>query len=399
MRGVGRPERTKSSRMMKRCAALIVTSVAALGSVVATVRAEEGKAPAKPAVAKAKETSAYSGILEGDPRGVADLTVCSQNLKLFGNLSAVSKKNAKYTAKVHEAKIEDLAERFASVKCDVIALQEIISKDEADGEQALKPLIERLKVITSRRYTARVGPPAEGGMGLGFLIAEDRATIVNTLAYARVELPKLVAKQRPRMFSRTPLELQLSVKSRHDDQVKIVSIINFHMKSKRGGEGDPTGLEWETYRMEMAEAFRRILEVRHRQSFASSQSILVVLGDRNSNFDVASARILEGSLRLSDFQMGGGCRLSKRGFPACQVGVEKPRRLFSVLTGNRDVFALPGTFSYKGEYSWLDDILMPAESLPFAWQNPTEDGRYASGVVYEPKGASDHAMVWMKLNW
>lgn len=349
--------------------------------------------------AKSKPTATTIGLVAPDPRGSSDLTVCSQNLKLLGTFASAKTKNVKYTTKQHENKIEDLVERFAHAKCDVIGLQEIISASAAEGETALKPIIDGLKAATSRTFEARVGPPAEGGMGLGFLVATDRATVLNTLAYSRVELPKLVAKQRPRLFSRTPLELQLSVKARNDEVTKVVSIVNFHLKSKRGGEGDPTGLEWETYRMEMAEAFRRIIEVRHQQAFASNKSILVVLGDRNSNFDVASARILEGSLTLSSFQADGGCRLTKRGFPVCRAGVEQPKRLFSVLTANRGVFSLPGTFEYKGQYSWLDDILLPAESLPFAWVNPSREGDYDTGVVYEPKGASDHAMVWVKLNW
>ena len=151
--------------------------------------------------------------------------------------------------------------------------------------------------------------------------------------------------------------------------------------------------------MEMTEALRRILEARHETSFASGESILVVLGDRNSNFDVASARILEGALTLGSFTSGGPCRLSKRGVPLCKTGSELPRKLFSVVTSNKDAMPQAGTFSYKGEYSWLDDILMPAESLPYAWMTPYSEGAYNAGVLYTPKDASDHAMVYVKLNW
>jgi hypothetical protein len=63
------------------------------------------------------------------------------------------------------------------------------------------------------------------------------------------------------------------------------------------------------------------------------------------------------------------------------------------------VLALPGTFEYKGEYSWLDDILMPAESLVYVWKSAYSDSKYSSGVLYKPKEASDHAMVYTKLNW
>jgi predicted extracellular nuclease len=180
---------------------------------------------------------------------------------------------------------------------------------------------------------------------------------------------------------------------------KIVAIVNFHFKSKRGGEGDPAGLEYETLRMQMAEALRRIVENRHAQSFANGATILVVLGDRNSHFDTASARILEGILTLNEFQRSGKCRLSKRGVPLCQAETRVSQKLFSVLTTDRQASKQPGTFVYKGEFSWLDDILLPAEALPFARSRDAVEGDYDAGVVYKPATASDHAMVYVRLNW
>ena len=151
--------------------------------------------------------------------------------------------------------------------------------------------------------------------------------------------------------------------------------------------------------MEMSEGLRRVLEMRHKDAFASGESILVALGDRNSNFDVASARILEGSLSLSSFGEKGPCRLSKRGVPLCVAESELPRRLFSVLTSNAASTTYPGTYLYKGEYSWLDDIIMPAESLRYAWQTAFSEGVYGSGLIATPEEASDHALVYVALNW
>lgn len=339
------------------------------------------------------------GLLEPDPRGKSDLTLCSQNLKLFGTLGAMQRRDSKLTAKSYALKKQQLVERFVTAKCDVIGVQEVVGGNPAETEAAMKELVDELRQQTNRFFEYRVAPPAEGKMTIGFLVAADRAEILHTLSYSRVELPRIQKKQRPRLFSRTPLEVQLAVKSRDGDLEKSVSVINFHFKSKRGGEGDPTGLEWETYRMEMAEALRRIVEIRHKDSFASGRSLLFLMGDRNSNFDVATARILEGSLTLSSFSEKGPCRLSKRAVPLCKLGAESPRRLFSVLTTDEGLRSRPGTFEYRGEYSWLDDIAAPAETLPCAWRTPFSEGDYDSGVVYEPKGASDHALVYVRLNW
>jgi hypothetical protein len=320
-------------------------------------------------------------------------------LKLFGSLAVMQRRDSKLTMKTYAVKKSELVERFVAAKCDVIGVQEVLGSDAAELDSAMKELVNELRSQTNRIFQFRVAPPAEGKMTIGFLVADDRAEILHTLSYSRVELPRIQKKQRPRLFSRTPLEIQLAVKSRESDVVKTVSIINFHFKSKRGGEGDPTGLEWETYRMEMAEALRRIVEIRHKDAFASGRSLLLLLGDRNSNFDVATARILEGSLNLASFSENGACRLSKRAVPLCKSGAELPRRLFSVLTTDDGLKSRPGTFEYKGEYSWLDEIAAPAETLPYAWQTPFSEGDYDSGVVYEPKSASDHALVYVRLNW
>jgi hypothetical protein len=363
--------------------------------IVGSVQAEEPAQEAK----NGAEDKAVKSVLVADPRGEPDLTVCSQNLKLFGTLETLKQKIAGYSADEHRLKVQALIRRFVSTGCDVIAVQEVMGRNQEAVDAGLQELADKLRKSTNRFFRIRSAPPAEGGMTLGFLVAEDRAAIVNTLSYAKIELPKLVAKQKPRLFPRTPLEIQLIANSRESNLAKPISIVNFHFKSKRGGEDDPTGLEWETYRMEMSEAIRRIVERRHKQAFASGDSILMLVGDRNSNFDVASARILDGTLNLSSFQADGGCRLSKRGVPLCKSGASLPRRLFSVLTSNKSAFILPGTFSYKGEYSWLDEILMPAESLPFAWKSAFLESQYDSGVVYSPKDASDHALVYVKLNW
>jgi hypothetical protein len=70
-----------------------------------------------------------------------------------------------------------------------------------------------------------------------------------------------------------------------------------------------------------------------------------------------------------------------------------------VLTANAASTTYPGTYLYKGEYSWLDDIIMPAESLRYAWQTAFSEGVYGSGLIATPEEASDHALVYVTLNW
>jgi hypothetical protein len=252
--------------------------------------------------------------------------------------------------------------------------------------------------VSNRFFDIRVAPSNDKKLRVGFLVARDRADVLSTLSYARVELPKIAENQKPREFARGPYEIQLQVKPRGESNSKKVTLVTFHFKSRRSVNADPVALEWETYRMEMAEAVRRIVENRHNASFRSGESILVLLGDRNSNFDTASARLLQGRLTLKHFQEGV-CRLSKRGVPLCQGGNVRPQVLFSAFESDRSFYGMRGTYRYKDVYSWLDDILLPAESLRYGWRTFSSEGDFDSGVISLPEEASDHGLVYLRLNW
>ncbi len=338
-------------------------------------------------------------VTAGDPRGAAELTVCSQNLNNYGSLGKMKARLPGMTAEGAQEKESALIARFLTAGCDVIALQELIAENEEAGEIVLKKFADQLRFKSGRFFQPVVGPSNDRLLRNAFLFAQDRAELLHSTSYYRVELPRISPAQKPRYFSRGPLEIQLNVKGKDDAPAKVVSLVDFHFKSKAGSKTDATGLEWETYRMEMSEALRRVVENRYARAFASGETILLLLGDRNSNFDSASAKILDGSLPLKLFQDEAPCRLSKRGVPLCQAETMLPQRLFSVLTGDSKTRLQPGTLQYKNVYSWIDDILMPAESLPFAWREANSEGHYQSGIVYRPTAASDHALVYVTLNW
>jgi hypothetical protein len=334
-----------------------------------------------------------------DPRGRPELTICNQNLENYGRFSDVRGRNPSLTMDEFKEKETALVRRFVRQRCDIIAVEEVIGKDEIVARKALQGLADKIRESNNRFFDVVVGPTNDPRLRVGFLVAKDRAEIQNKVSYVKTELPRISEQQKPRLFARGPLEVQVRVRGQDGTFDKLVSIVAFHFKSKVGAVGDPVALEYETYRMEMAEGLRRIVENRHEQSFGTGETILVLLGDRNSNFDAASAKILEGLLTLRQFQSDGSCRLSKRGVPLCKAASAINQRLFSVLTGDPETKQQPGTFAYKGVYSWLDDILMPAESLRYAWKEYDSDGNYSSGVVYAPAEASDHAMPWVTLNW
>jgi endonuclease/exonuclease/phosphatase family metal-dependent hydrolase len=334
-----------------------------------------------------------------DPRGKVDLTICSQNLENLASSGIENVRFEKLTDGNYREKVEALINRFEDKRCDVIAVQEVVGKQELKAKSALTDLALLLRERVGRTFDTLVAPGNDTPARVGFLYARDQVEILNTLSFSRVELPKIAEKQKPRFFTRSPLEVQMKVKGREEAESKIITFVNIHFKSKSGGQDDPALLEWETQRMEMAEALRRIILNRHKESYSTAKTLLVVLGDRNANWDVATAKILEGRLALRNFQEGGGCRLSKRGLPLCITGKESGQTLFSVLTTDPQTKLLGGSYVYRGVNSWIDDILMPQPTLRFALTKYDEDGDYNSGTYQQYPEASDHHMIYVRLNW
>jgi hypothetical protein len=152
--------------------------------------------------------------------------------------------------------------------------------------------------------------------------------------------------------------------------------------------------------MEMAEGLRRVVLQKYKEDLLRDSKPIIILGDRNSHLDSASARILEDRLRLSDFMVKSGvCRLSSKGVPLCRGGVGRGQRFASVLTTDPELRNLEGSHVYRGHGSWLDDILISTTSLRLARTDISREGDYDSGVIYEPSEASDHALVFTRLNW
>ena len=68
----------------------------------------------------------------GDPRGVPDLIICSQNLKLFGTFDTMSRANPGFTRPTYDQKVADLVACFWGAKCEIVAVQEVIGKTPID---------------------------------------------------------------------------------------------------------------------------------------------------------------------------------------------------------------------------------------------------------------------------
>lgn len=320
------------------------------------------------------------------------------------------------THQEREQKILALTKRFAQAKCDIIGVQEVLGKSERESLEALYELTEQLHALTGERYVPYTGPSRDRTLRLGYLVKRDLFTVKALRSYAQISLPKLNTRQKPRGFSRGPLELTVM----HDKTPLEITTINFHLKSKAYDNYDGAKLRWESVRMEQAQALKDIALGFHSSGFRDNNFFLALLGDRNSHYESASGKILSGKISLQNFQQNSttnaACRVSRSGVPLCSKPVETPPYFISVITDNPATAALHGTYSLgkksadtsidetlqippdRNKIRWLDDILIPRGDLSFAEQAPNAIHRYSSGILYQYPEASDHALIWVAID-
>lgn len=295
----------------------------------------------------------------------SQITICSQNLNNFGLPGAVGIRSPKTISTLTERKTA-LVDRFQNARCDIVAVQELLGRDFEEAQEALGSLAEEWSSREGQQFQVVVGETNAALLHLGFIIDTRLGSIEGSYSFRELEIPSL--HRRPRSFLRGPFQILLSNKG------VVLNLITFHFKSRGGW--DPAGLKWETFRMEMAEALHKVAS-----SALSSGAIVILLGDRNSDASSASAAILRGNYSLSDFQKGQ-CKVLDDGAVDCEV--RESEDFTSLITPQSSI----ATYHYKNSSHWFDDIVISKDAI---------QGVVDSGVLSEPRKASDHSLVFAEV--
>lgn len=315
-----------------------------------------------------------------------NVVVCSQNLMNFGSERGPLMRDLRATL---------LSERIAKPNCDIVAVQEITAKRFDHARNICKTLTDKLREVTFQGWECILGDTEEGPHRLAFVWKSRNIDLIDSYSYKNVEIPRLSKIDKVTTFQRVPLEATFRLKFKNGS--RTISLVNIHLKSKAGGQNDPTGFKWEIMRMEQAEAVRRL--VVERLLNKPTKHPVLILGDRNSDFDSPTAKILEGSLILKDFADKAPCRIAKHLVPVCMKDVPRPPVFVSVVTKDPALKAVGGTFKHGKRLQFLDDILIDTNHLVLVQKRRYSTREFNSGILFEPKEASDHALVWTRLEF
>lgn len=321
-----------------------------------------------------------------------ELRVCSQNLSRFGERS---RKGARYKDKKI---VDSLIERVSEAKCDVIALQEVYGKTQREAQGTLKNLREALQKETGTEYLQFVGASNDPYIRNGFFLALGSAEVVAFKSFANYNLPLLRKYGSNHKFSRGPLLLHLRVSKKERTRRRELLVLNLHFKSKYNSWKDPAKIQYEDLRMEMAEAVREIAFGALAQS--AKDAILLIVGDRNSSVDAASAQILYGTYQLNDFSHQGVCALDKKLRANCKKGFkERKQALRSLFSPNGKVlFPQYASYQYQKHYYLYDDIVTRSKDRRYFLG---EGKKLMAGLIGRfGKGEElDHRMAWAEVNF
>lgn len=310
------------------------------------------------------------------------LTICSQNLSRFGETKKKGESRKEQRA--------ELVERMLNASCEIVALQEVYGEDEKEAERNIKDLASSYSSVLNKKVDYYLGKTKDPYIRNGFLVVNSDLEFLDLKDYLSVPLERLSALGPIGRFIRAPIALEL----RDRKSLKKYFVLNIHFKSKSFGFKDHSGYNFEPLRMEMAETTRDILFKEVRNS--KEKTVFVVLGDRNADYNEASAEILSGKRELDDF-VTNNCSLTSELVANCnniEVRTEKVIPLFATKKRESLNSRELGSYLYKKKIELIDEIYILPEDLNLV---KNKNKQFAIGVEGAFFKGSDHKLVWAEF--
>ena len=315
--------------------------------------------------------------------GVPALRICTQNLNRFG--AKQGRKSNKGTDKQKDF----LVERMAAARCVIIALQEVWGETKGQAEKTMGLLASGLRQRTGKTFEAYLGETLDKEIRNGFLVAHDAGRVSEVRQYLRNPLPRLQTLGPAGNYMRGPLgilvELQPPSVRSH------LFVVTMHFKSKAGSWKDPSNTQFEALRMEMAAGLLR--DVGRDLQKMPPETVLVVLGDTNSDYDSAAIDVLEGERSIDDFSIERRCTLNSKLQSVCSNAQNQPQlvRLFEPYADGR---TFRGSYKFGKRWLLLDNVFVRPDDIHLFKRS---DGSLASGLEGRIYKGSDHKLVWAEI--
>ncbi len=305
-----------------------------------------------------------------------ELRVCTQNGQRLGESKS-------------EQSLAQLSQRIIDSRCDIIAVQELEGGTKKEAEKNAKRLARELRALGTKDFLFVVGDANDSPIRNAFFYSPALVELERFESFAHENLPMLQEVSKARRSLRGPDALLLRYRKPGHTE-RHLYLVTFHFKSKVQGWKDPAGTQFEATRLEMAEGLRQA--VLRQLPKLPRDTLVLTMGDRNSEPTSASAEVLTGLRTISDFRRRDGCSIDKSLAAHCPALTQTRPLFVSAFDGSPS----RGSYKYQGRLMFLDDILIRAEDR---WVIQDESGTAVSGVSGTFGKGSDHKLLWVELNW
>ena len=317
---------------------------------------------------------------------LAEARICTQNLFNFGKFEAVQKRLKKSKSQLELQELA-LAKRIIDARCELVAVQEVISRTPKEAEETLQILSDRIFKLTKKRFGVISGKSNDPLAKLGYLYRKDLFKINFSKSYSYYLLPHITKHDKNRYFSRGPLRIDIDYLPSNTK----LSIFTFHFKSVASYHSyDSSGYRYEYDRIQMAQG---LFDIASEVSRSRPDNIIVLLGDRNSSGDSASGQVLSGEINLNYFTQKV-CQLSESSMAYCPKSAIEKSTFFSLINKDPDV-ALRQKMTMK-KYSFIDDLLISTKDLDYA-REKNKNNDYQVDFIKPDLKASDHPLFFVDL--
>ncbi len=316
----------------------------------------------------------------------ASIRICTQNLGNFGYVKTVAERTEKSEAQLDKQRLA-LAKRFWQAKCDLIATQEVISKNPSEAVKVLELLASSLAELTKKKYLVLSGRSNDPLSKQGYIFRADLFHLDFALSYSYYLLKPITRWEKNRYFSRGPLRIDLT----EIRTGRKLTLFNFHFKSIAAFNSfDSAKFGFEYDRVQMAQGLYDIAREVENQN---PTRVFILLGDRNSDNYSASSKVLAGELDLSHFQQKL-CSLSKDHTASCNLKFSDQAEYISLLQ-QAEIGPKQLAKPFK-KFKRIDDILISQQSLD--QMSKSERKKISVKMLAIDKDASDHPLYYIKLD-
>ena len=352
---------------------------------------------------------------QSDPRGEPELRVCTANLNYFGGVDDFKRVFKAAKLPLRKRRERSTVTAATAMKCDVLALQGILARDDKSAKLVLSNLAKKLSRETGSNWT---GYPSEANRDIvrnGFLIRDGAATVESNHSYTELKLTSFGPFQL-KQFPRSPFEILLTVPGKGKNaQPKKVMLLNFDFAATFGDVKH----EPETNRMQISDGLRQIVHTELANFEPEEAPVVLILGHRSVGRVNPGTQLLEGKLRLAEFTSNGGCVLTAENKTQCRPDITHYKEFFGVSSegflvkpivkterteeGEKRKLVFP---SEKKDKQLLKqtaertaEIYTNNESLDFALEKFGLPGRYKAGTAPLQNELPNSPLIWLELNW